>query len=117
MNQIRESSCKICVKPGTSSEFDLSSRYDGRERANLLNGPLIQRSVDLNHRHRFPAPLAAAEMKPANVDAAVSQNGSDAANHTGDVAIMHDQHVTAGNRFDMKAVDFSDAALARFAAV
>src|SRR5712691_5214956 len=56
-------------------------------------------------------------MKPADVDAAVTENSSDASNHARHIAIMHDQHVAVGNRFDMKTVNLSDAALARLAAV
>src|SRR5712692_11513272 len=56
-------------------------------------------------------------MKTADVDAAVTENGPDSSNNARDIAIMHDEHVAVGNRFDMKTVNFGDAALARFAAV
>ncbi len=56
-------------------------------------------------------------MKSADVDSAVPQNGSDASNHSRHIAVMHHQHMAVGNRFDMKTVNLSNAALARVAIV
>src|SRR5262249_23256374 len=87
-------------------------RYHLLERTKRLKGFPVDRGVDLDYGHRFSAPLAAAQMKVADVDPMIAQDGSDATNDPGYVAVLHQKHVPARRGFDVKAVDLGDAALA-----
>src|SRR5882672_4533115 len=96
----------------TISQLDLASRNHGSKAANVGNRFTIQRRINFDHGHRFPAPLSAAQVKLADIDSAFAQNSTHPANDSGHIAIMHDQHVAARDGFNPKAVDLSDAALA-----
>src|SRR5688572_5188725 len=48
-------------------------------------------------------------MEAADINSALTKNCPHPANHPRHVAISHDNHVAMRQRFDMKAVDFSNA--------
>src|ERR1700737_2760625 len=83
-------------------KLNLTGKNNLSERTKRVESFLIGGSVDLDDGHRFPAPLAAAEMKAADVHPALAKYSAHAADHAGDVTITHDKHVAARNCFDAK---------------
>ncbi|MDX6558747.1 MAG: hypothetical protein QOF72_1796, partial [Blastocatellia bacterium] len=71
------------------SQFDLARRNHWLKVTNIINRFPIQRCVNLNHRHRFPAPLATPQMKRADVYALLTENCADPSNHARNIAIVH----------------------------
>ena len=96
----------------TLAQLHLPNReYSFRGEQSLESMP-GHRRVEFDQGHRLSAPLPSPEMKSADVNAALTQNGADAADHSGHVAIVHHQHMTLRNCFDAKTVDIGDAAMA-----
>jgi hypothetical protein len=55
-------------------------------------------------------------MKAADVNAALAQYRAYSTDYAGHVAVPHHKHMALRSGLDVKAVDFSDAALARLLA-
>ena len=78
----------------------------------MFKSVLSQGGIDLNHGHRFTAALAAPEVKRADINARIAEDGSNSPDHTGHIVIVHHQHITARDRLDAKVVDLGDAPFA-----
>jgi hypothetical protein len=93
-------------------EFNLLDGEYSFGREERLQGFICHMYIKRNHGHRFPAPLATAQVKCADVDPLSAENCPDATDHTRNISIVHHEHVAMRDCLNAKVINLRDAAFA-----
>src|SRR5207253_9174733 len=93
---------------GTASETNLLHLFHFFEGAEKTERLIVERRIDSDDGHGFPAAAGPGQIVLSDVDFAVAQDRPDLAHHAGDILIDDVDQMTFGAELDAEVVDRHD---------